>query len=128
MINIIGMVGDAIKLVRQLYELSAVAEDPKAKLAVAELQMELAELKTKIADLINENTQLKKDLEWATSTSVEMVLKDDVYYKPSGDGPFCTTCYDSKRQLIRLTEMSKLFREVGRWNCNACKAKYGGEW
>ena len=126
MVDVIAAVTGAIGLTKQLLELTTVAKDAKAKLVIADLQIQLAELKTKLAELIDENAQLKQEIKKATSIVAEVTLKDGLYYKADGDGPFCTACYDSKKQLIRVTELASVFQQIGRWRCNVCTAKYGG--
>jgi len=54
MADIITAVTGAIALTKQLVGLASVAKDAEAKLVVADLQIQLAELKTKLAELIEE--------------------------------------------------------------------------
>ncbi len=115
MVDVLTTVTGAIGLTKKLLELTVVAKDAKAKMIVADLQIQLAQLKTRLAELIDENTHLKQEIKNATSTVAEVTLKDGLYYKIDGDGPFCTACYDSKRQLIRVSEMAAIFQEIGRW-------------
>lgn len=124
MIDVIATVTSAIGLTKQLLELRTVAKDAQAKNVVADLQVQLAELKTKLAMLIEENTQLKEEIKKATSSVVEVVIKNNLYYKTDGEGPFCTTCYDSKKRLIRVTKLAGLFADFGKWRCGVCKNHY----
>lgn len=61
------------------------------------------------------------------ATSKEVVVKQGVYWKADGDGPFCTACYDTDKKFIRLTEFTGHFTAFGKWKCNVCKAHYGGK-
>lgn len=117
----------AIGLTKQLLGLAVAAKDADAKLAIAELQVQLAEIKTRLAELIDENNNIKQELKAATSDIAEVVFKDGLYYKPDGDGPFCTACYDSKKALVRVSERGAAFHAIARWKCNVCGGKYGGQ-
>ena len=125
MVDVVAAVTGAISLTKQLLELAVASKDAKAKLVIADLQVQLAEIKTRLAELIDDNTRLKGELKNATTTGAEVVLKDELYYAPDGDGPFCTACYDSTKKLIRVTKLGPMFRAHGRWRCNVCSAKYG---
>ena len=125
--EVLAMMTGAVALARQILDLSAVAKDTKAKEMVGELRLQLAELKIKLADLIEENDQLKREARKAQTTPV-VTIKDGLYYKVDGDGPFCTTCYDSSRTLIRLAERPQnTWRMLGRWRCGVCNSLFGGK-
>lgn len=126
MADVMTTVTAAINLTKQLLGLAVVAKDANAKLAIADLQVQLAELKTRLAELIDENNQLKQELRKASATETAVVLKEGLYFTPNGDGPYCTACYDSKKQMIRVAEMGSAFHAIARWRCNVCKATYGG--
>jgi len=125
--DVITTVTAAINLTKQLLGLAVVAKDANAKLVIADLQVQLAELKTRLAELIDENNQLKQEIRRSAATETAVVLKEGLYYTPDGDGPFCTACYDSKKQMIRVSEMGAAFHDIARWRCNVCKATYGGK-
>lgn len=120
------MVTTAINLSKQLLGFAVVAKDASAKLVIADLQVQLAELKTRLAELIDENNQLKQEVKKVATNVAEVSLKEGLYFTSNGDGPYCTACYDSKKQLIRVREMGAAFHAIARWRCNVCKAHYGG--
>lgn len=122
--DLVATVTTAIGLCRQLIDLASVAKDASAKLVVAELQLQLAEIKVRLAELIDENANLKDAIKQATSTVPEVIVKDGLYFRPDGDGPFCTACFDKDGQLIRLAEMARTMRHFGRWRCHVCTGKY----
>ena len=122
--DVIGGITAAIGLAKQLLELKAVAKDAQTKLLVAELQVQLAQLKSQLAELVEENTRLKEALKKAEAVTPEVALKGGLYFKLDGDGPYCTTCYDSEKKLIRVSEMGEVFRSSGRWRCGVCKSHY----
>lgn len=66
-----------------------------------------------------ENESMRKSV-----PSKDVVLKDGIYYTQSGDGPFCTGCYDVKRQLVRLTRVPRSLETFGKFKCPSCKEFY----
>lgn len=124
--DIIGSIGTAINVSKQLLDLAAVAKNAEAKLLIAELQLQLADVKSQLAALVDDRTRLEKEVKRLASATTEVVVKDGLYYKENGDGPFCTACYDSKGKLIRVTEMGAVFQDMAKWACNVCHAHYGG--
>lgn len=125
--DILTGVTTAIALAKQLLEFGSVAKDAQAKMVLADLQIQLAEVKVKLADLMNENTELKDKLKKALDTVPEVEIRDGLYYKKDGgDGPFCTSCYDSGKKLIRVIEADRNIQRLmgNRWRCNVCKAHF----
>ena len=53
-----------------------------------------------------------------------LVLKNSMYYQESGDGPFCTGCYDTARKVVRLVKQRAPFDEFGEYMCPSCKVHY----
>lgn len=115
----------AADALRVLATISKMVTNSEAKIAIAELQVQLATINTTVAELIDENTKLKAQLA-ATAEHESLVLKDGMYYTQQGDGPFCTTCFDVRKQKVLLTCLPRHQRQlVGTHKCNACPAKYG---
>lgn len=127
MTDIVTSVTAAVGLTRQLVDLASIAKDAKAKAIVADLQLELAEVKIRLAELIEQNLQLKTELKNAKSQETDLKLRGDLYYKTDGDGPFCTCCYDSDRKLIRVIPLSAHFHVIAKFRCNVCEGKFQGE-
>ena len=122
--EIISTVSSAIGLTKQLVDISEIIKNSEAKLIIADLQIQLAEVKMQLAELIDENRNLKKSLQDAVSAKQEVTLKDGLYYTHDGDGPFCTACYDSENKLVRVADLSPAFHEIAKSRCPVCKAKY----
>ena len=81
------------------------------------------DLRSELADLKAENARLATELESLKSAAPELVVKAGLYHKPDGDGPFCPTCYDNNRKVIRLTENPfRIRRMVGHYSCGVCKS------
>lgn len=125
--DIISSVTAAVGLTRQLVDLASIAKDAAARSIIADLQLELAEVKIRLAALIDENQQLKGELKTARLQEIDLQIRGDLYYKPDGDGPFCTCCYDRDHKLIRVSAMSTEFHAIAKFRCNSCKGKYQGE-
>jgi hypothetical protein len=118
----------AIELVKTLKD--AKLSDAKVKDQMAELYLKLADLKMDMANLINENLDLKRKLTEALEKNNQ---KEDVffdgkfYYKKNAngnEGPFCTGCYDNKKQLVRVTPLPSDFADLASHTCPVCKATY----
>jgi hypothetical protein len=60
--------------------------------------------------------------EWEGEEAV--VVQNGLYYKESGDGPFCTGCHDTKREMVRLVKQAKPFAVFGEFMCPSCKEYY----
>lgn len=122
--ELIPLISGAIGLSKQLVEWAKSGSDPKMKTLVADLTLQLADVKIRVAELMDENDQLKRKLR-EKEAPPEIVLGDrDLYYKPNGDGPFCTACYDTTKRLIRMQPGPEDFRMAFLYQCNVCKATY----
>ena len=98
---------------------------------IGQLSIELAETQMRLAEQIQNSINDKqniKDLEAQINSlqnpGIEPIVKDGLYYKENNDGPFCTGCYDSKKQFIRLTLVMPEFKVFGKYSCPICKSKY----
>jgi hypothetical protein len=74
-----------------------------------ELQQHILSMQAVIHDLAAENRELAMKLEAADKTQeVEesLIYGDHVYFRRKAgggiDGPFCTTCWDDSKKLVRL--------------------------
>jgi hypothetical protein len=95
---------------------------------IGELSLELAETQVRLSGHIRENDELKeqvlnlqKEVEDLKNPDATLAIKDGLYYTSEGDGPFCTCCYDSDQEIIRLSALG----ESGLHECPKCKYKYG---
>lgn len=101
---------------------------------IGHLSLELAEVEIKLAEQIRENAELKetvraleKQIEESEAPTSKLKIKGKFYYTDTEpeDGPFCTACYDSKQQRIRI--VSKLLRNtsnVYKYQCPVCSVTY----
>lgn len=123
MSDLIGAASTAIQLVGRLREISKNVENAEFSNALADLAIELSEFKIKVAGLLEENDQLRRQLAQRRSTTLE--FKEFAYYSESGDGPFCPGCYDGAAKTIRLTKLTAGFTVFGSHSCPACKETFG---
>ena len=123
--DIISAVGNAIRLVQRIREVSKNIAEAEFKGLLADLSSELADvkleaasLKEKLAALQEENRVLK-----ATTPATDEKptgTKWGCYQFKGEDGLYCTACWDSKRQKSRTTRVSSRFRL-----CPVCQAPHG---
>lgn len=115
----------AAEAVRILATISKMVTNAETKIAIAELQVQLATINTTVAELMEENTKLKALLA-ATAEHESLVITNGMYYTQQGDGPFCTACFDVRKQKVLLTGLPRGVRNLaGTHKCNACQGKYG---
>src|SRR5690349_11893622 len=84
-----------------------------AKLAAANLKIELAELKTRNATLAEKASR---------ASSEEPVVDQGAYVFGDPTRHYCTACYDTKGLKVMVKEMEAAFRDFGRWMCPSCSA------
>ncbi|WP_417910672.1 hypothetical protein [Candidatus Electronema sp. PJ] len=115
---------DIAKLIKNS-EVSLEAAEVKLKLAdlidsLADAKVEIAKFKEIISERDEEIQRLKKQLE----KDGNMVYEEPYYFlvQENGDkdGPYCQRCYDNDKKLIRLQSAE----EKGEWRCNECQNSY----
>jgi len=85
-----------------------------------ELLRKVLQLQQAALDEQEERRQLRQridDLEEHLRDKGRLTFHDNAYWDES-DGPFCSTCFDSKRTRIRLHELSQ-----GAYACRACNTE-----
>lgn len=122
----IAAVSSAIGIAKRLKEISKNIENAEFKNLLADLSLELADVKLKLADFMEENVQLRTELAELKNQEAEgpPEMKNGVYYKHNGDGPFCTACYDKDGKFMRLKRESDDFPEMGTHSCPVCDQWY----
>lgn len=115
---------DIAKLIKNS-DVSLEAAEVKLKLAdlidnLADAKVEIAKFKEILSERDAEIQRLKKQIE----KDGNMVYEAPYYFlvKENGekDGPYCQRCYDSDEKLIRLQSPCK----DGYWRCNKCSIDY----
>lgn len=90
--------------------------------AIADLTMSEANLKLKIAELTDENLQLKQKL--STEECYNMVFKDNAYYNIQNnkeEGPFCSCCWDNENKAIRMLNKNMMYGKI--FYCHKCSCQ-----
>ena len=92
---------------------------------IVDVEHSLLQSKKEINRLLEENSELKKQLEFVENPKI--ILKDGLYYDINDpDNPFCTTCYDKDKKLIRVQEVPDIMKRVGnyKYKCYSCNTLY----
>jgi len=129
--DVLSSIGHAISLAKRLREISKNIEDAEFKNLLADLNLELSDVKLALANAMEENAHLKMELTRVKHSqangSGELIFKEFAYYTQSDDGPFCSACYETKKQQIRLSKVSGPFTHFGHSKCPSCDEYYGGK-
>lgn len=124
--DVIASISAAIALSRQLVDLNAKVKNAEFQSILSDLQLQLAEVKIRLADVLQERDDLKRKLQ-AKDELPEVRVVGDVYYTTEHEGPYCTSCYDANERLIRVTPMGGPFQLHAKYRCNMCKGHFQGE-
>lgn len=128
-------VSSGIDALKKLTDLAVKTQNIELQEGILELRSQLLEIKESLLEVKEENFNLREEnkglkqkvVELETQTQGKLILKESVYYTESGDGPFCTGCFDNNQKMIRVSELSGNFRLLGKYKCPVCGAKYSGE-
>jgi hypothetical protein len=126
----------AVSLAKTVMEVAKKADNVELIRAIAELNLEMANanlgmanLTNQLAELRQENIQLKGEIqelkESAKSERQLRIGEDGFYYDATGDGPFCTGCFDKNRTTIRLQLDKSALRSFGKYRCPSCHLHFG---
>ncbi len=125
MTDLLSATSTAIDLVRRLRDINKNIANAEFANALADLTMELSELKLKVSALLEENDRLKRELQKKQSKNLQ--FKDFAYYDAQNDGPYCPGCYDSNGKAVRLSATPKDFSDLASHICPVCNAAFGGK-
>lgn len=121
-------IADAMSLANRLREINKKIGDAEFSGLLAELQLELAEAKARIADLVVENSELRTQLaerEKAAAIVTEMKFDGQVYRKENDSSAYCPTCFDSDGKAIRLSALSPPLNRSVQFLCGKCSTTVG---
>jgi hypothetical protein len=110
----------AIALAKQLVGLVGDSKNADLKMVVADLSVELAQVKMQLAELMDQNTSLKQKLSVAKGGGPQLDYRDGLYFDADGSGPFCPGCYDAGRKAIRLAKQDGVWTHFGEYKCPSC--------
>lgn len=130
MSDVVTAIQTAIEIVGKLRDLSKKVGDADFKMLLADLSGELADAKLEVADLKMELAKAKEQLQQKTeilerNATEKPTLCEGAYQFPGDIGFFCTACYDTKKQRVRVSALSEPFTTFGKWKCPSCKAVFG---
>lgn len=127
MADVVAAIQSAIDIVAKLRALSKKVEDAEFKMLLADLSGDLADAKLEVANLkiglaqAREENQ-KQAMLLAQRTLAAPTVSDGAYKFDGEEGLFCTACFDTKQQKVRVTPLTGSFRTFGKWTCPSCKA------
>lgn len=117
----INGVSGAINTLKSLADLAVKSHSVELKEGLLNLREEMLQLKEALIDAKEENLELKQRVAGLEAKSKEeLILKDGLYYKEKGEGPFCPNCYEGKQVVSRLGGVH-LGAGKGSFNCSQCK-------
>jgi ATP-dependent helicase YprA (DUF1998 family) len=125
--EILSTIQTSIEIVSKLRTLSKKIEDADFKMLLADLSNELADVKLEVANLKSALADAKEENRKLTESAAIKandvpILKDGAYAFENQEGLFCTACYDTKQQKVRVTPLTGHFTSFGKWRCPSCKA------
>ncbi|MBQ0961964.1 hypothetical protein KAK06_23705 [Ideonella sp. 4Y11] len=125
--DVLATIQNAIEIAGKLRNLSKKIEDAEFRMLVADLSGDLADAKLEVADLklrlaqsLEESRQLNERLEQRDAS--KPTLSDGAYKFEGEDGLFCTACFDTLAKKVRVTPLTGAFKTFGKWRCPSCKA------
>jgi gas vesicle protein len=132
----IKSLGAAVSLAKTVMEVAKKIDNAELIRAIADLNLEMAtanlgmaDLTNQLAELKHENGQLKekiRKLEESAKPERQLSIGEDgLYYNATGDGPFCTGCFDKDGKTIRLQLDNSSFRRLGKYKCPSCRMHFG---
>ena len=116
MSDLISTASSAMQIVTRLRDINKNVANAEFSNALADLAIELAEIKIKVAGLIEENQALRQEIE--NRDAPKLRFQAYAYFSVEGEGPFCPLCHESHGKAIRLTRGPYTF---GSHQCKACK-------
>ncbi len=122
--EIISTARGAIDIVRALGTVASIEKDAAAKIAIAELQIKLAEVLASASELILENSELKRQIDAIMKKETTFKVKNGLLYKDDNESPYCPTCHGKSGHEILLTNTPRSERAAGEWRCGACNTYY----
>lgn len=119
--DVVSSVNGAIALVSKLRDIAKKIDQAEMRNLLADLSNELADAKMAVAELkeqvvaLSEENRLLKEIQLGEREKPVQV-KWGCYKFEGDEGLFCTACYDTKGQKIRVV------RILGHYHCPVCKA------
>lgn len=102
------------------------SKDVDIKDQINTLYDNVLQLKEVVSRLLDENKDLKRQLEEQRHPPEAPKLRqvgEANYYFKGEEGPFCQPCYDDKGKYVALSPQKRTEFEVYRW-CSVCKQNF----
>ena len=117
--DLIGGINSVITATKSLREASKAMEDAQFSLMVSDLNLQLVDLQSEVARLVEENEQLKRELNKKKERKIT-VIGDFSYVNNSDNIPigkaYCTSCYENYETLNSFSILRSLAA------CSKCKS------
>jgi hypothetical protein len=113
----------AINVVKLLKEANTRFVEAEYKSKLADVYTGLSDAKMHVADLevlLSEKDQTIRELKEQLTIKATIVWEEPHYWtldSDKKDGPFCQTCWDRDKKLIRIQVMG------ASWRCNTCNSR-----
>lgn len=125
MADFLAIVTTAIETVKKLRAVAEKIKDAETKNLIADLQLQLADIKAMAAELKEEKMTLQQQLKSAIerkSFAKKLIHRNGLYWlespKPGENpGPFCPNCSTEDRPYAVQEEAIKAF---GKYHCTKC--------
>ncbi len=125
----ITSLNNAITLTKRLREIGKNIGDAEFNNLLADLSLEIADTKLTLANVTEENANLKSELTKLKHsqgvTKPDLFFREFAYFTEENDGPFCPGCYDAKNLKIRLKKEKEAFSDFGNNSCPSCREVFG---
>jgi hypothetical protein len=132
MADVVTTIQSSIDIVGKLLTLNKKSEDANFKMLLANLsnkladaKLEVAKLKISLAETAESNQKLTEQL--TIKTNETPIVREGAYSFSGQEGLFCTACFDTKQQKVRITPLAGALRKFGKWECPSCGACLGAE-
>ena len=131
----VTVISSTLASIKTATEIAKLLKDADLSLEKAELKLKLADLIGALADaklevvrvqeIVTEKDKTIKELEQQLDSKAKPTFERPFYWmneEDEKDGPFCQKCYDSNKKLIRLQKRGNR----DEWDCLECKEYFQG--
>ncbi len=122
-----NLINSAAQHLAELYKNADIPAGNESRKILEELNREINTIEIQAGELLQENENQKKEilsLRAQLRGDNGLNLKDNVYYTPDGDGPFCPNCYNQRKKLIRIRRVDT--GSAPEHACRLCGSKFTG--
>jgi Zn finger protein HypA/HybF involved in hydrogenase expression len=119
--EIFGAIKGATDATKAMLAIKEIASSAEAKLALATVQLSLADAKEAAAALKEENSRLKRLIKQKNKDKIEMIRRNDIFFHKKEELYKCPTCHEKDEKIMTLHSMSS-----NSWTlkCKKCSNEY----